>query len=87
MTEPHGSESRGDDHRTLRAMGVTILGVILSVGVTVGFGLTGAWWMRVLAGVASMVVLVVVVKLGTRQGARGPVTRAASWITGGDRPA
>lgn len=69
--------------RTLRAMGITLLGVILSVSVTVAFGLDGPWWMRAGAALATAVALVVAIKLGTSQGSHGPVTRAADWITGG----
>ena len=60
---------------------VIVLGVLLSVGVTVGFGMSGDWWVRVLAGLATTVVLVVVVKLGTSAG-RGPIARLARWVIG-----
>lgn len=66
-------------------MGVTILGVVASVGTTVGFGVSGPWWMRLAAGVGTVVVLVVVVKLGTSQGDRGVVARVADWLTGEHR--
>ena len=79
-----GAGPSSENHRTLRAMGVTMLGVIVSVGVTVGFGVRGPWWLQLGAALASMVTLVVGVKTGTKQGARGPVSRAASWIAGGD---
>jgi peptidoglycan/LPS O-acetylase OafA/YrhL len=71
--------------RTLRAMGVTLLGVLLSVGFTVGFGVPGPWWSGVLAGAATVGGLVVVVKLATAEGSRGLVARLADWITGSDQ--
>ncbi|HYF28201.1 MAG TPA: hypothetical protein VD931_20825 [Baekduia sp.] len=49
------------------------------MGVTVGFGVSGAWWVRVLAGIATTTALVAVVKVGTRSG-RGPLARAADWV-------
>lgn len=67
---------------TLTAAGVTLLGVLLSIGVTVGFGISGPWWLRLGAGLASTVVLVVVVKLATQHG-RGPLARLANWTLGG----
>lgn len=67
---------------TLTASGITLLGVLLSVGVTVAFGISGVWWVRVAAGVGTTVVLIVVVKLGTSSG-RGPLARLAGWIVGG----
>jgi peptidoglycan/LPS O-acetylase OafA/YrhL len=76
---------QGDpQRRTLRAMGITLLGVILSVAFTVGFGVTGPWWLRLAAGAGTAVVLVAAIKLGTAQGSKGAVTRAADWITGED---
>jgi hypothetical protein len=74
------------DDRTSRTLslttgGITLLGVLLSVGVSVGFGVSGAWWIRVLAGVTTTVVLVLVVKFGTAAG-RGPVARLARWTIG-----
>ncbi len=68
--------------RTLRAMGVTMLGVVLSISTTVGLGLTAPWWQRVLAAVAVAAVLVATIKLATASGGKGLVARAADWITG-----
>ena len=75
------------DERTKRSLsfttgGITLLGVLLSIGITVGFGISGAWYVRVLAGVAATALLVVVVKLGTSAG-HGPVARLARWTIGG----
>jgi len=66
---------------TLTTGGITLLGVLLSVGVTVGFGIKADWWIRVLAGVGTTTLLVVVVKLGTSAG-HGPLARAARWTIG-----
>ena len=66
---------------TLTTGGITLLGVLLSVGVSVGLGIKGEWWVRLLAGVATTVVLVLVVRLGTSSG-RGPLARLADWVIG-----
>jgi hypothetical protein len=66
---------------TLTTGGITLLGVLVSLGVTVAFGIKADWWIRVLAGMATTALLVVVVKLGTSAG-RGPLARLARWTIG-----
>lgn len=78
------------DERTSRSLslttgGITLLGVLLSIGVTVGMGISGEWWVRVLAGVVTTLGLSVVVKLGTSAG-RGPLARMADWMIGTGSP-
>ncbi len=51
------------------------------MGVTVGVGVSGPWWVRLLAGLATTLALGVVVKLGSSTG-RGPLARLATWIIG-----
>ena len=79
-----------DAERTSRSLslttgGITLLGVLLSIGVTVGMGLSGPWWVRVLGGAATTLALAVVVKVGSSAG-RGPLARLANWMIGGDEP-
>ncbi len=76
------SADPGGRSLSLTTGGVTLLGVLLSIGVTVGFGVKEDWWIRVLAGVATTVMLAVVVKLGTSAG-RGPLARIAKWMIAG----
>lgn len=64
---------------TLEAAGITLIGVIISIGLTVGFGLRTDLWIRVIAGAGTAGVLVVVVKLSSSEGAA--LRRAANWIT------
>ena len=64
---------------TLTTGGVTLLSVLLGIGVTVGLGVGGAWWVRLAAGVVTTVVLCVVVKLGSARG-RGPLARLAKLV-------
>jgi len=64
---------------TLEAAGITLIGVILSIGLTVGFGLKTELWIRVLAGLGTSVALVVLVKLSSSEAAA--LRRAANWIT------
>lgn len=66
---------------SLTTGGITLLGVLLSIGVTVGFGVSGPWYVRVAAGLGATLALIAVVKLGTRAG-RGPVARLANWTIG-----
>lgn len=73
--------------RTLRAMGITMAGVVISIATTVAFGMPGPGWLRAATGLAIAVVLVAAIKLGTDQGDRGAVARFADWMTGGDRGA
>ena len=68
-----------DTRLTLEAAGITLIGVILSIGLTVGFGVNGPVWLKVLAGVATAAVLVAAVKAGSSQTAG--LRRAANWIT------
>lgn len=74
-------EERTSRSISLTTGGITLLGVLLSIGMTVGFGISGAWYVRVGAGVASTVLLVIVVKVGTSAG-RGPIARLAHWTIG-----
>ena len=69
----------------LKGTGLTLLGVILSVGVTVGFSMAGPWWLRVLIGTAVTLGLAALVKLasGSR---RGPLARLANWMVGAPDP-
>lgn len=77
MTRSSGSESS----LSLTTGGITLLGVLISVGATVGFGISAEWWVRVLAGMATTVVLAVLVKLGTAEG-RGPLASVVAWMIG-----
>jgi hypothetical protein len=79
--DDENSESRTSRSLNLTTGGVTLLGVLLSIGVSVGFGVTGPWWLRVASGVATTALLVVFVKLATSSG-RGPLARAANWVIG-----
>lgn len=74
------------DDRTSRSLslttgGITLLGVVLSIGLTVAFGVGGQWWIKVIVGAGTTLTLALLVKLGTAAG-RGPLARAANWIIG-----
>ncbi len=75
------SSGRTDTSLSLTMGGITLIGVLLSLGVTVAFGITGEWWVRALAGVSTTAVLAILVKVSTASG-RGPLARAANWIIG-----
>ena len=79
------SEERTSRTLSLTTGGITLLGVLLSIGVTVGMGLDADWWVRVVVGLATTAVLSVIVKVGSSAG-RGPLARMADWMIGtGDR--
>lgn len=80
MTPSDSGEST-ERSLNLTTGGITLLGVLLSVGVSVAFGVKGPWWVRTLAGALTVAALVTVVKLGTSAG-RGPLARAALWVIG-----
>lgn len=69
----------------LKGTGITLLGVLAGIGVTVAFGIETTWWIRVLVGAAVTVALGVLVKLasGSR---RGPLARLANWMLGAPNP-
>ncbi len=79
-------EDRGEPEQeferllTLQATGITLLGVLLSIGVSVGIGLSQPWWIRLIAGAGTTVALAVTVwLLGTRTKL---LARLTNWITG-----
>lgn len=78
MADSGGRTSRS---LSLTTGGITVLGVVLSIGTTVGIGLSGPWYLRLGAGVAVTLLLVVVVKVGSNAG-RGPLARLADWMIG-----
>ena len=74
------------DERTSRSLnlttgGITLLGVLLSIGVTLGAAVSGPLWLRISAGLATTIAITVVVKVGTNAG-RGPLARLADWVIG-----
>ena len=78
------SETRDSTTLALTTGGITLLGVLLSIGVTVAFGIKGPWWLRAAGGLGATLALVVIVKLGTSSG-RGPLARFARWTIGDER--
>ncbi len=64
----------------LQAAAITLLAVLLSIGVTVAFGVSASWSIRLAAGIAPTVGLAVAIwLLGTRTSMLVCVT---DWITG-----
>ncbi len=53
--------------------------ILLSIGVTVGAAAQERWWIRVLAGVCTTVLLTLTVEIGSSAG-RGPLARLADWV-------
>ena len=65
--------------RSLTSTGITLLGVLLSIGITVGLGIPSRWWIRLAAGAAVVVLLGLAIKLGSSDH-RGLIARLANWI-------
>lgn len=84
MPETTSQQERTQRSLSLTTGGLTLLGVILSIGFTVGFGVSGPAWLRVLCGLAAVVLLVAAVKVGTAAG-RGPIARLANWVIGANQ--
>ncbi len=75
------SDQLSERRLTLKSLGVTLSALVLSIGVTVGFGVKGEWWLRVIAGVGTTLLLALFVRVGS--GEHGVLTRLANWITRG----
>jgi hypothetical protein len=45
--------AEGSVERALNDLRLAVLGILVTIGLTVGFGLQHAWWIRVLAGAGS----------------------------------
>lgn len=74
------AESSRDRRLTLQAIGVTLLGVLASIGVTVASAISAPWWVRSVVGAGTTVGLAFAVTiLGTRTNV---LIRLADWITG-----
>ncbi len=76
------SRRRTSRSLSLTTGGITLLGVLLSIGVTVGTAVQDRWWVRVLAGVGTTIALTLIVKWASAAG-RGPLARLADWVIGG----
>lgn len=84
QAEGGGEGKRSSTDVTLTAAGLTLLGVLLSVGLTVAFGIGGAWWVKVCVGAATSVGLALLAAWSTSTG-RGVVAKVANWVIGANR--
>lgn len=76
--EPDAEPDALSRQRTLQATGLTLIGVLVSIGVTVAFGIDGAWWLRLAVGAGTAAGLIALVGL---VGRRTPIlTRLADWL-------
>jgi uncharacterized membrane-anchored protein YitT (DUF2179 family) len=63
----------------MTSTGITLIGVWLSIGATVGMEIDAVWWVHVVAGVVAAMALRIVIRLATSTGPRGLLARAARW--------
>jgi hypothetical protein len=64
---------------TREAIGLTLIGVLVDIGVTVGLAVSGAWYVSVAAGISAPILLVVLLKLAHHR--IGAMKRLADWLT------
>lgn len=77
---PSANEQGEDQRLALQTAGITLLGVLISIGVTVALGIKTAWWTRIAIGLATTMGLAFAVAiLGTRTTV---LARLTDWITG-----
>jgi hypothetical protein len=68
-----------EDQRSTYALGLTLLAVFVNIGVSVFFGVSGPWWVRLGAGLLTTVVLAIFVALASRK--LSLLRRLANWLT------
>ena len=73
------SDSTSKSERTRRTDGVQLLSILLGISITVGMtlGFNLSWWIGVLAGLGTMVVLVTYIRLAADDGLLADL---AKWI-------
>lgn len=82
--DPSQRERRKDveldvEYRTLEGVGITLIGIVITLSVTVALAIHGVWWAKVLGGVATAVAFTALVKAGHHWG--GLMKRLADWLT------
>ena len=53
--------------RVLSEVRLALFGILLSIGLSVGFGVPGSWWVGVASGVAAVVLAAVALRVGGLQ--------------------
>jgi hypothetical protein len=51
-------KTAGDVERALNDIRLAVLGILVTIGLSVGFGVPGPWWCQILAGVGAVAVSV-----------------------------
>jgi hypothetical protein len=67
---------RAEVGRAFNETRLAVLGIIVPIGLTVGFGVSGPWWVRVAAGVGSVLIFGGLIRVG-----RQPVMVTMHWLT------
>jgi hypothetical protein len=65
--------------RGLNELRLAVLGILVSIGLTVGFGTHGAWYIRLVYGIASFVAAASLIKLPW---SRHKMMVFMHWLTG-----
>lgn len=64
---------------SMSAIGLTLVGVAINIGTTVGFGMHGEWWIRLVASIGSTGAILAVTAAASRR--MNALRRAARWLT------
>lgn len=72
------SSVTGTVERGLNDTRLAVLGILVAIGLTVGFGMQCAWWVRVVAGLGSFVLACALIKWGR---SRHYLMAFVHWLT------
>ena len=74
-----GIGARGTVERGLNELRLAVLGILVTIGLTVGFGVPCSWWVRVLAGAGAFALACLVIRWTF---SRKLLMSFAHWLTG-----
>jgi uncharacterized membrane protein YedE/YeeE len=66
--------------RGLNELRLAVLGILVGIGLTVGFGVQGAWWVRTAAGAGAFALSMALLRW---RASRHRLMAAMHWLTGG----
>lgn len=78
-TQRHRTSPSGSTASSTTSTGITLIGVLVSIGSTVGFGFSGLWSLPVVAGCAMALALAATVEVGTLSH-QDQLACQAAWI-------
>jgi hypothetical protein len=70
-------KTAGDVERALNDIRLAVLGILVTIGLSVGFGVPGPWWCQILAGVGAVAVVCAAIRW-----LEHPLMTVMHWLTG-----